>query len=214
MAKHIMNIIFAGSPEFALPSFNEILNTKHKIAAVYTQPDRPAGRGRTLSPTIIKSAALEHNIPVHTPNNFKDQQTIDQLKQYSPDIIVVVAYGILLPQEVLDIPRFGCINLHPSLLPKWRGATPVQYTLLHGDKSTGVTIIQMEKGMDSGPILLQQTSSITPNETSKTLLAKLAIQGGLAITKTLNNIESYRLSATTQQHHQPLTIKLFAYGHR
>ena len=183
-----MKIIFAGSPAFALPTFQALLDSHHEILAVYTQPDKPAGRGRKLTPTLIKSAAESAGIPVHEPLHFKDTSTITTLADYQPDLMVVVAYGCLLPQAVLDIPRHGCINLHPSLLPLWRGATPIQCALLHGETVTGVTVIQMEKGMDSGPILFQSTHDIPNEATSESLHEDLATHGAQAIIDTIHTI--------------------------
>lgn len=151
-----LNIIFAGTPEFSVPPLAALLESEHKITAVYTQPDRPAGRGRKLTASPVKALALEQSIPVYQPKNFKDESDLAQLEELNADLMVVVAYGLLLPQRVLDAPRLGCINIHASLLPRWRGAAPIQRSILAGDEKTGITIMQMEAGLDTGPMLLKK----------------------------------------------------------
>ncbi|MBE9533079.1 MAG: methionyl-tRNA formyltransferase, partial [Proteobacteria bacterium] len=144
-----MRIIFSGTPEFAAETLQALLTTEHEICAVYTQPDRPAGRGRKLTASPVKQLALEHNIPVEQPLNFKEEADKATLASYNADLMIVVAYGLLLPQVVLDMPKLGCINIHASLLPRWRGAAPIQRAILAGDVTTGVCIMQMEAGLDT-----------------------------------------------------------------
>src|ERR1700687_3467470 len=155
-----MNIIFAGTPEFAATILNGLLEHNIKIAACYSQPDRPVGRGQKLAPTKVKEVAINHNIPVYQPENFKSAESIEVLKSLRPDLIIVVAYGLILPQKVLDIPTYGAINVHGSILPKWRGASPVQYAILNGDKETGISIMQLDKGMDTGAVITTVTCTI------------------------------------------------------
>ncbi|MBD3634858.1 MAG: methionyl-tRNA formyltransferase, partial [Methylophaga sp.] len=150
-----MRILFAGTPDFAAECLKALLNSEHEICAVYTQPDRPAGRGRKLTPSPVKQLALEHDIPVEQPLDFKSEDSLQTLAAYEADLMVVVAYGLLLPQKVLDTPKLGCINVHASLLPRWRGAAPIQRAILAGDTESGVGIMKMEAGLDTGPVLLE-----------------------------------------------------------
>lgn len=167
-----LRVVFAGTPEFGLPSLRALFQA-HQVKAVYTQPDRPAGRGRKLQASPVKEWAVENQIPVYQPLNFKDQSAIAELAALKPDVLVVIAYGLILPQAVLDIPKWGCINVHASLLPRWRGASPIQQAILHGDNQSGVTIMQMEKGLDTGPMWLAQTCPILPTDTAGLLHDKL-----------------------------------------
>jgi len=181
-----LNIIFAGTPEFALPCLDALINSPYNLQAVFTQPDRPAGRGRKVQFSAVKTRALEFNVPVHQPANFKDVEAIAELANYKPDLLIVIAYGLILPRTVLNIPRFGCINVHASLLPRWRGASPIQHAILYGDKETGVTIMQMDVGMDTGDILRAVTYTLDNQETAATLHDKLA---QLAVASLLATIE-------------------------
>ncbi|KTD07367.1 methionyl-tRNA formyltransferase [Legionella jamestowniensis] len=174
-----MNIVFAGTPEFTLPCLDALFKSSHELIAVYTQPDRPAGRGRKLQPSAVKNWALSQHIPVYQPLNFRSEETVTMLATLKPDVMVVIAYGLILPRNVLTIPKFGCINVHASLLPRWRGASPIQHAILHGDTETGVTIMQMDVGMDTGDMLAQACCPILSDDTAETLhnrLAKLAVE--------------------------------------
>jgi methionyl-tRNA formyltransferase len=171
-----MRIVFAGTPEFAVPSLRAAAR-KAEIVAVYTQPDRPAGRGRGVQPSPVKLAALEQGFPVLQPQTLKSELSRDALRALKPDLIVVVAYGLLLPQAVLDIPVYGCWNVHASLLPRWRGAAPIQRAIEAGDTGTGVCLMQMEKGLDTGPVLLEQRTPIGADETAGQLHDRLAELG-------------------------------------
>ncbi|HHT0594617.1 TPA: methionyl-tRNA formyltransferase [Legionella anisa] len=174
-----LNIVFAGTPEFGLPCLNALLHSTHHIQAIYTQPDRPAGRGQKLHASAVKEWALKHQISVHQPLNFKNPEAIAELAALKPDVMVVIAYGLILPKTVLEIPRLGCINVHASLLPRWRGASPIQSAILHGDTESGVTIMQMDAGMDTGAILRKITCPISTSETAQSLhdnLAKISAQ--------------------------------------
>ena len=163
-------IIFAGTPDFAAVHLKALLEANFEIVAVYTQPDRPAGRGHKLTPSPVKSLALEHNLPVFTPVNFKDEADIAAWESHQADLAIVVAYGLILPERVLNAPRLGCINVHGSLLPKWRGAAPIQRALFSGDPITGVTIMQIVKALDAGAMLVKRELTIAPEDTSGTLL--------------------------------------------
>jgi len=180
-----LNIIFAGTPDFAAQHLAALINAKHNIVAVYCPPDKPAGRGKKLTACATKLLALEHNIIVEQPNNFKSEEDQQQLAQYNADIMVVVAYGLLLPEVILNSPRLGCINVHGSILPKWRGAAPIQRSLEAGDQKTGVTIMQMDKGLDTGDMILTAECEIENTDTSASLYEKLANLGPTALVETL-----------------------------
>lgn len=169
-----MKIVFAGTPEFTIPCLNALIGSDHHLIAVYTQPDRPAGRGRKLQPSAVKSWALTHQIPVYQPENFKSDEAVAELAALKPDLMIVIAYGLILPKKVLSLPRLGCINVHASLLPRWRGASPIQQAVLHGDKETGVTIMQMDAGMDTGDMLVKRSCPIYPEDTAGSLHDRLA----------------------------------------
>lgn len=180
-----LNIIFAGTPEFAADHLAALIKSEHNVVAVYCPPDKPAGRGKKLTACATKQLALEHNIPVEQPLNFKAEADQQQLASYQADVMVVVAYGLLLPEVILTTPRLGCINVHGSLLPKWRGAAPIQRSLEAGDAETGVTIMQMDKGLDTGAMLLKASCPITNEDTSASLYQKLAELGPQALLETL-----------------------------
>lgn len=193
-----MRIIFAGTPDFAATTLAALLTTNHQICAVYSQPDRPAGRGRKLTASPVKQLALEHNIPVEQPVNFKAEAERQQLASYQADLMIVVAYGLLLPQSVLDIPRLGCINVHASLLPRWRGAAPIQRAILAGDSKTGVCIMQMEAGLDTGPVIKRAEIAIEATDTGVTLHDKLAQLGATTLLESLTDIETLQQNAIPQ----------------
>jgi methionyl-tRNA formyltransferase len=193
-----MRIIFAGTPAFAAETLKALINTEHEICAVYTQPDRPAGRGRKLTASPVKQLAQEHNIPVEQPINFKSDDAIQTLAGYQADLMIVVAYGLLLPQVVLDTPKLGCINVHASLLPRWRGAAPIQRAILAGDKESGVCIMQMEAGLDTGPVLSEARCPITEEDTAQVLHDRLAILGATTLVETLKYIEQRQRNAKPQ----------------
>lgn len=161
-----LKIIFAGTPDFAVPALQALIDSAHHVVAVYTQPDKPKGRGQKYQAPPVKVLAESHQIPVYQPESLRDEAAQKMLTEHQADLMVVVAYGLILPQVVLDIPRLGCINIHPSLLPKWRGAAPIQRSLEAGETETGVTIMQMDAGMDTGPILLQEKVTLSGHENS------------------------------------------------
>lgn len=183
-------LIFAGTPDFAATALRALLDAGYEIAAVYTQPDRPAGRGRKLQPGPVKQLAQEHGIPVCQPEHFKSDAALAELAAWQADRMIVAAYGLLLPQQVLDIPAHGCLNIHASLLPRWRGAAPIQRAILAGDRETGITIMQMDAGLDTGAMLLKLPCPIAPDETGGSLHDKLATLGGEAIVQTLANLDN------------------------
>jgi len=193
-----MRIIFAGTPEFSATTLQALLGTKHEVCAVYTQPDRPSGRGRKLTASPVKQLAVEHNIPVEQPLNFKEDEDKQRLFDYKADLMIVVAYGLLLPQAILDAPTLGCINIHASLLPRWRGAAPIQRAILAGDAETGVCIMQMEAGLDTGPVLSRATCPIHADDTAQILHDRLADLGAKALLETLDKLPELQASAQPQ----------------
>jgi methionyl-tRNA formyltransferase len=185
-----LTVVFAGTPEFSVPAFEAIAASRHRLAAVYTQPDRRSGRGLKLEGSPIKQAAAARGRPIEQPASLKDPAAIARLAAYRPDVMVVVAYGLLLPQAVLDVPRLGCVNIHASLLPRWRGAAPIQRALLAGDSQTGVTIMRMEAGLDTGPMLSSEAIPIGPADTGGSLHDRLAVLGARMIVTALDSLES------------------------
>lgn len=185
-----LNIIFAGTPDFAAEHLRALINSEHNIVAVYSQPDRPAGRGRKLTASPVKALALENDIPVYQPLNFKTDEAVDELESLNADLMVVVAYGLILPQVVLDAPKLGCVNVHASLLPRWRGAAPIHRALLAGDEKTGVTIMQMDAGLDTGDMLVKAECDILSTDTSQVLHDRLIEIGGPALIEALSQLEA------------------------
>jgi len=184
-----MKIIFAGTPEFSLPALQALLDSAHTVAAVYTQPDRPAGRGRHATQSPVKQLALEYGLPVRQPVTFRDADIQSGLAKLRPDLMVVVAYGLILPPAVLALPRLGCVNVHASLLPRWRGAAPIQHAILAGDTETGVCLMQMEAGLDTGPVLACQRCRIEADDTASSLHDRLSRLGGELLAGNLAALE-------------------------
>lgn len=187
-----LKVIFAGTPDFAAKHLSALLESEHEVIAVYTQPDRPAGRGKKLTASPVKVLAEENAIPVYQPQLLKAPEAQEELALLNADLMVVVAYGLILPIAVLNAPKLGCINVHGSILPKWRGAAPIQRAIWAGDAETGVTIMQMDEGLDTGDMLHIATLPITPEDTSATLYDKLAELGPKALVEVVDNFESYR----------------------
>lgn len=193
-----LNIIFAGTPDFAAKHLSALLDSGHNVIAVYTQPDRPAGRGKRLTASAVKELAVLHNIAVYQPENFKEADSITQLSALNADLMVVVAYGLLLPKAVLVTPRLGCLNVHGSLLPRWRGAAPIQRAIWAGDTETGVTIMQMDEGLDTGDMLAKVSCLIAHDENSASLYDKLALQAPQVLIETINRWITGELQAEKQ----------------
>jgi len=193
-----LDIVFAGTPEFAAKHLESLLGGHHRVTAVYTQPDRKAGRGKKLLASPVKLLAEHHGIPVKQPPSLKDVAAQDELRRLQADLLIVVAYGLILPEAVLEIPRLGCINVHASLLPRWRGAAPIERALLAGDRETGVTIMQMDAGLDTGDMLLRRSVFIAADDTRVTLERKLAEAGTEALTYVLDHINEVQASAEPQ----------------
>jgi methionyl-tRNA formyltransferase len=185
-----MNIIFMGTPDFAVPCLQSLIDNKHNIMAVFTKPDKPKGRGLTLTPPPVKELAVAHNIEVFQPTSLKEQEVVDLVKSFNPELIVVVAFGKILPLSILEIPQKGCINVHASLLPKYRGAGPIQWSVLNGEKVTGVTTMYMEEGLDTGDIILKKEIEILENETASELHDRLSVLGAEALIETIDLLET------------------------
>ncbi|WP_069862865.1 methionyl-tRNA formyltransferase [Pseudomonas citronellolis] len=193
-----LRIVFAGTPEFAAEHLKALLDTPHEIVAVYTQPDRPAGRGQKLMPSPVKQLAVQHGLPVLQPPTLRNPEAQAELAALQPDLMVVVAYGLILPQAVLDIPRLGCINSHASLLPRWRGAAPIQRAVQAGDAESGVTVMQMEAGLDTGPMLLKVSTPISAEDTGGSLHDRLARLGPPAVVEAIAGLAAGTLKGEVQ----------------
>lgn len=193
-----MRIIFAGTPDFAVPALQMLLESEHEVVAVYAQPDRPAGRGRKCQPGPVKSLAVSAGIPVFQPVNLKQEADIAQLKALNADLMVVVAYGLILTQTVLDIPKLGCINIHGSLLPRWRGAAPINRAIMAGDKQTGITIMRVIKQLDAGDMLHKTVCTIGEQETASELHDRMMVMGAEGLSKTLELMQANQLSPEIQ----------------
>jgi len=193
-----VKIIFAGTPEFSAVALQALLESEHEVIAVYTQPDRPAGRGRKLNASPVKAKALEHNIPVYQPVSLKDAEAQKELALLKADIMIVVAYGLILPKAVLQTPPYGCLNIHASILPRWRGAAPIQRAILEGDEESGVTIMQMDEGLDTGDMLTIKRCNIESDDTGSSLHDRLALMGADALMQTLKDIKSNSLTPQVQ----------------
>lgn len=194
-----LRVAFAGTPEFAVPPLAALAASPHAVVGVLTQPDRPAGRGRLLRASPVKRFAQEHGWPIDQPGTLRTEEGRAHLVAWQPDVLVVVAYGLILPQAALDIPRLGCLNIHASLLPRWRGAAPIQRAILAGDQETGVAIMRMEAGLDTGPVLLERRIPIRADDTAGSLQARLAELGAAALIEALEQLETGRAQPVPQR---------------
>ena len=194
-----MRVIFMGTPDFAVPSLEALL-TKHEVVLVVTQPDKPKGRGKKMVPTPVKACALEHGIPVLQREKVKGPELVEQLRSYEPDLIAVTAFGQILSEPILEMPKYGCINVHGSLLPKYRGAAPMQWSIIDGEKVTGITTMYMAKGLDSGDMLLKAEVEITDEDTFATIHDKMAVTGANLLLDTLDQLEAGTLERIPQDH--------------
>lgn len=197
-----MNVVYMGTPEFAVPPLQAIINANHTVTGVFTQPDKPKGRGYVLTPPPVKECALQHNIPVFQPKSMKDGEALEILKELNPDVIVVVAFGKILPKDILQLPKYGCINVHASLLPKYRGAGPIQWCVLNGEAETGVTTMLMAEGLDTGDMLLKSVTKIGENETAGQLHDRLSEMGASLITQTLEKLQQGEITPEKQDDSQ------------
>nr|WP_207750701.1 methionyl-tRNA formyltransferase [Anaeromonas gelatinilytica] len=189
-----------GTPNFAVPSLERLYNEGHNIELIITQPDKPKGRGKKLLPTPVKSKGLELSLEVYQPDNVNNEESVDRIKKINPDVIVVIAYGQVLKEDILDIPKYGCINIHASLLPKYRGAAPINWTIINGEKESGITTMLMEKGLDSGDMLLKEKILIDKFMTAEELHDKLMIMGASLIVDTLEKLENNTIIPKKQNH--------------
>lgn len=197
-----LRIVFAGTPEFGLPCLDALWNSSHQVLAVYTQPDRPTGRGQKMQFSPVKQWGLDHKLPISQPLNFKEQQTIDELASLKPDVIVVIAYGLLLPAAVLNVAPLGCINVHASLLPRWRGASPIQQVILNDDDITGVTIMKMDVGLDTGPAFTHVGVEVAADDTAGSLHDKLALLAVVPLMDTLDKLLANQITLLQQDDKQ------------
>lgn len=195
-----MRLIFMGTPDFAVGTLEALLAAGHEVALVVTQPDKPKGRGKALQFSPVKEAALSRQIPVYQPRRVRDAESVAYLSSFAPDLIVVVAFGQILPKEVLDLPKHCCVNVHASLLPKYRGAAPIQWAILNGEDTTGVTTMRMDEGMDTGDIILTEEVPLLPDETGGSLFGRLAEVGAKLCVRTLSAIEDGSATFTPQEH--------------
>lgn len=195
-------ILFMGTPEFAVPSLEILVKNGYPIAAVVTQPDRPKGRGRADAPSPIKLSAMAHNLPVLQPEKVRDREFIATFRTINPDMVILVAFGQILPKEIIDAPRMGCLNVHPSLLPKFRGAAPINWTIIRGERMTGVTVIRMAEGVDSGDILHQEETPIGPDESFGDLHDRLAPMGAALLLKAVERVTAGTVMYLPQDHTQ------------
>lgn len=193
-----MKIIFMGTPDFSVPCLNSLIDAGHEILAVFTQPDKPRGRKQELTPPEVKVCALQHGLSVYQPKTLRDGEAMKIIADLAPDCIVVVAYGKILPKEILDYPKYGCINIHASLLPKYRGSAPIQWSVINGEKETGVTIMQMDEGIDTGDMLYQKAIPIMIDDTAESMFEKLSALGGEMIVDALRKLEKDELKAIKQ----------------
>lgn len=202
MKMNSLKILFAGTPDFSVPALTSLYNSSHSILAVLTQPDRPAGRGQKIKYSPIKQSALDYGLTVLQPKSLRAKNIQQVLAEFSADIMVVVAYGVILPQAILNLPKLGCINIHASLLPRWRGAAPIQRAIMAGDKQTGVTIMQMDKGLDTGDILSMRSCSIGEHTRSIDLHEQLAEMGAQLLLQTLSDLQQQKIKAIAQDNDQ------------
>jgi len=198
-----MKIVFMGTPDFSVGTLEEIINAGHEVVGVVTQPDKPKGRGGKMQATPVKEVALRHKLPVYQPIKVKAEAFVAELKAMNPDVIVVVAFGQIISQEILDLPKYGCINVHASLLPKYRGAAPIQWAIINGEEKTGVTIMQMDAGIDTGDMIDKIEITLSEDETGGSLFDKLSQSGAKLLTKVLGDIESGTIIRTPQPQISP-----------
>lgn len=198
-----MKVIFMGTPDFAVGTLQALISSRHEVAAVFTQPDKPKGRGKAVQQTPVKEMALTAGLLVYQPARVREESVVAQIKELAPDVIVVVAFGQLIPQAVLDIPKYGCVNVHASLLPKYRGAAPIQWAVIDGEAFSGVTTMQMDAGLDTGDMLLTEKVALAPDETGGSLFDKLSAVGAELLLKTLDALEAGSVTPTPQPKESP-----------
>ena len=193
-----MKVVFMGTPDFSVGTLEALVEAGYEITGVVTQPDKPKGRGKQMMPTPVKEAAEKHGLPVYQPRRVRDAEAIEEIRKMEPDVIVVVAFGQIIPKEILDMPKYGCINVHASLLPKYRGAAPIQWAVIDGEKESGVTTMMMDVGLDTGDMLEQKAIPLDEKETGGSLFDKLSALGGSMILSTLKGLEDGTITRTPQ----------------
>ena len=203
-----MRLVFMGTPDFADPALQTLAASRHEVVGVVTQPDKPKGRGKHLQAPPVKEAALELNIPVYQPEKVREESFVEELAQLKPDAIIVAAFGQLIPKTILDMPKYGCLNIHASLLPKYRGASPIQWAILNGDEKTGVTIMRMEEGLDTGAIYLQKEYPLDGTETGGSLFDTLSELGGPLMLEALDRLEAGTLEAVPQEEEKACYVRM------
>jgi methionyl-tRNA formyltransferase len=202
-----MKVIFMGTPDFSVPTLEALVHSEHEVIAVVTQPDKPKGRGKEIQMPPVKETALKYGIPVLQPVRAREESFIQQIRDLNPDVCVVIAFGQILTKEFLDIPRYGCVNIHASLLPKYRGASPIQWSVINGDAETGITTMLMNEGMDTGDMLEKLTVTLDPKETGGSLFDRLSTMGGDLILSALAKLEAGTITRTPQDHSQATYVK-------
>ena len=203
-----MRLVFMGTPDFAVPALQTVAASRHEVVGVVTQPDKPKGRGKHLQAPPVKEAALELNIPVYQPEKVREESFVEELAQLNPDAIIVAAFGQLIPKTILDMPKYGCLNIHASLLPKYRGASPIQWAILNGDEKTGVTIMRMEVGLDTGAIYLQKEYPLDGTDTGGSLFDTLSELGGPLMLEALDRLEAGTLEAVPQEEEKACYVRM------
>ena len=205
-----MRVIFMGTPDFAVSTLKSLLQSKHDVVLVVTQPDKPRGRGKQVSYSPVKEVALEHNIEVFQPQRIKSEESVEYLRKYNADVMVVVAFGQILSKEILDMPKYGCINVHGSLLPKYRGAAPIQWAVLNGDEISGVTTMKMDEGLDTGDIILKKELVLAKDETAGSLFERMTALGAEACMETLDQLAEGSATFTAQNHNEATKTRLIS----
>jgi methionyl-tRNA formyltransferase len=203
-----MKVLFMGTPDFAVPTLDQLIRSRHEVIGVVTQPDKQKGRGHAVSFTPVKELALQHQLPVYQPLKVREPEFMDKIRSLEPEVIVVAAFGQILPKAFLDIPPYGCINVHGSLLPKYRGAAPIQYSIIEGEEETGITIMHMDAGIDTGDMILQKSLPIAPKETGGSLFDKLAVLGAELLLEALNQIEAGTADRIPQDNEKASYVKM------
>ena len=201
-----MKVVFKGTPDFSVGTLEALVEAGYEITGVVTQPDKPKGRGKQMMPTPVKEAAEKHGLPVYQPRRVRDAEAIEEIRKMEPDVIVVVAFGQIIPKEILDMPKYGCINVHASLLPKYRGAAPIQWAVINGEKVSGVTTMRMDEGLDTGDMILKEEVTLAPDETGGSLFDRLAEVGAKLAVQTLQALEDGTAEFTPQDHEKATQV--------
>lgn len=202
-----MRIVFMGTPDFSVPTLEALVASEHEVVGVVTQPDKPKGRGKEIHMSPVKECALQHNIPVYQPVRARDEAFVDEMRALNPDVMVVIAFGQILPKSLLELPKYGCVNIHASLLPKYRGAAPIQWAVINGDEETGITTMMMDVEMDTGDILEKTVVKLDPEETGGSLFDRLSLLGGDLILSTLSKLEKGEITPVSQDHEKATYVK-------